>query len=921
MEHQIFILRRLGAVALISLGLFLLVSMLSHSPLDPPDSLEFPASVTYQNWCGKIGAVTASRLFNLFGYAAYIFFLPVLGGIFACFFGKKPDQIFLRITGFLLILLGSCGLAVTSFGPHSPGPVIGPGGYLGVTVHACLKSFFAAAGSTILYTSFLLSGILLGCDYTLLRLFCWMFGIQPLGDFIVNFFRKSSPQPLSKPADVTTGGAVTRGKKFSPQRSYRPEPTLQKPEDLSVDNFDDFKSDTDREEEEIEDNEELGEKKLPPPVELIHETRKQILVKGRSKNPLFSEEIRKIVPSVETFEEGEESEAGEVVEDIVEDYELPPMESLVEPAPLNHEEQERTAQRQAKLLEKAFADYGFNIKVIDIQTGPVISQFELDLERGLRLKKVASLTDDLAVTLRVPHVRFVPSIPGKNTVGIELPNANRQLVRLREVMEATLDKTQNMAIPVFLGKDASGNPMVIDLAKMPHLLIAGRTGTGKSVCLNSIIVSILMTRRPEECRMIMIDPKMVELSPYQTIPHLMHPVVTDMKKAEAILGWAVDKMEQRYQILSRAGVRQLSEYNKLSEEELYRRINPVSDEEWETFPKSLPYTVIVADEMADLMMTAAKEVETHIIRIAQKSRAVGIHLVLATQKPTVDIITGLIKSNLPARIAFGVASRTDSQVILDQTGAEKLLGNGDMLFLHPSTNSVVRGQGTFVSDEEINSIIELVGTDHPDFITELVELQTEEDAAAATDERDELYNEVVEFVLRQGNASASSIQRKFKIGYNRAGRLVDFMSEDGIVGAPNGSKKRDVLITLHEWRKRLASAIEDKTESLPPPVTVRTKPVLVQPVKPVPVPVSPVTAPKYAERNKYGGDINEDVHRKETVCEESVEKAILPMVNYEEKDILDDSSEYEYEYVYEDWDGDEDEGDEYEYVEYETDDE
>ena len=260
-----------------------------------------------------------------------------------------------------------------------------------------------------------------------------------------------------------------------------------------------------------------------------------------------------------------------------------------------------------------------------------------------------------------------------------------------------------MKIPVYLGKDVSGNPMVVDLTALPHLLIAGRTGTGKSVCLNTIIVSMLMTRGPDEVRMLMIDPKMVELSGYRKLPHLMHPVVTDMRKAEAILAWAVDKMEERYQLLSRAGVRHLSVYNQLGEDELLDRIRPESDDEWRQIPRHLPYIVIVADELADLMMTAGKEVEQHIIRLAQKSRAVGIHLILATQKPTVDVITGLIKSNLPARIAFQVASRTDSRVVLDEMGADKLLGNGDMLFLSPGTSTLMRGQGTYLTDDEINA--------------------------------------------------------------------------------------------------------------------------------------------------------------------------------------------------------------------------
>lgn len=368
--------------------------------------------------------------------------------------------------------------------------------------------------------------------------------------------------------------------------------------------------------------------------------------------------------------------------------------------------------------------------MVEIQTGPVIAQFEVELEAGLRLSKITGLADDLAIALRVPSVRIVAPIPGKNTVGIEVPNAERQLVTLREVIEETNGKAQSMRIPIYLGKDVSGNAMTVDLAKMPHLLIAGRTGTGKSVCLNSIIVSMLMTRRPDEVRMLMIDPKMVELSGYKSVPHLMHPVVTDMRKAEAILAWAVEKMEERYALLARAGVRHLSSYNQLGEEELMERLRPADDQERASIPITMPYIVIVADEMADLMMTAAKEVEGHIIRLAQKSRAVGIHLVLATQKPTVDVITGLIKSNLPARICFEVSSRTDSRVVLDEMGAEKLLGHGDMLVLSPGTSTLIRGQGTYLSDDEINRVIASVATTEPQFVHELVQLKTSDEKEA-----------------------------------------------------------------------------------------------------------------------------------------------------------------------------------------------
>jgi len=575
----------------------------------------------------------------------------------------------------------------------------------------------------------------------------------------------------------------------------------------------------------------------------------------------------------------------------------------------------------------------------------VISQFEISLEAGLRLSKITSLSDDLALALGVLSVRIVAPLPGgKNTVGIEVPHSERQLVRLREVIEESISRDDKMAIPVYLGKDVSGGPLVVDLAKMPHLLIAGRTGTGKSVCLNTIIVSMLMTRRPDEVRMLMIDPKMVELSPYKQIPHLMHPVVTDMQKAEAILAWAVDKMEERYQLLAQAGVRHISSYNQLGEEELMERMEVETEEEREAIPRHIPYIVIVADEMADLMMTAAKEVEQHIIRLAQKSRAVGIHLVLATQKPTVDVITGLIKSNLPARIAFQVASRTDSRVVLDEMGADKLLGNGDMLLLWPGTSTLIRGQGTYVEDDEISNVLGEIATAQPQFINELVQLKTRDELEAeggASDfsSQDELYDQAVEVIISEGRGSGSLLQRALGVGYGRGARLIDFMEEDGVVGPYKGSQAREVLITMEEWHARKAgggSACEKSTEpeaakKLPPPSApaVAAAAVVNLPAKetaPVAEDSDIASEPSLSAApfepdvaETVAADTDDDAQEWEDADEESEEYEEEEEEDadtdeeeyYEEGEAEDEDAEVEYEEVeYEVEEGDEEEGEE-----------
>jgi S-DNA-T family DNA segregation ATPase FtsK/SpoIIIE len=488
-------------------------------------------------------------------------------------------------------------------------------------------------------------------------------------------------------------------------------------------------------------------------------------------------------------------------------YEMPSLDFLADTEPFPLEEREQKLRERAALLEKTFTDFGLTVKVVGIHTGPVITQYEISLDVGLRLSKVTNLADDLSLCLGVAAVRIVAPLPGRNTVGIEVPNEHRQTVRLKELILATAAKTAKFKLPIFLGKDVEGRPLVYDMASMPHLLIAGRTGTGKSVCLNAVILSFLYTRSPEECRLIMIDPKKVELSEYGKIPHLMHPVVTDDKKAEAILAWAVDKMEERYELLRKARVRNIASYNELGRDEVIRRIDPANEDERQAIPASLPYIVIIVDEVGDLLMSMKKEVEGSIIRLAQKSRAAGIHLILATQKPTVDVITGLIKSNLPARICFQVASRADSAVVLDEKGADKLLGAGDMLFLQPGTSTIIRAQGAYVDDGEIGRTVASMEVYEPNYESELLNLKAKEDAGGGSlaeklRERDPLYEQAVEVVVREQRGSTSLLQRAMGIGYGKASRFIDFMAEDGIVGSYNGSNARDVLVSSEEWELR-----------------------------------------------------------------------------------------------------------------------
>ncbi len=768
------------ALGLLAITVFLAASLLSYDKADLPNTLVYPQRTETANVCGRYGGLASVWLLNAFGLGAY-YLLVSAAVLVSVLLSRRPiGQPLLRSVGWLLSLAGFSTLAALALSGLSPGPVIGSGGYLGAAGRGLLEANFASVGAYILVVSLILSGLFLCTDYVLVRVLTRTVAL-PIMALGCGMLRVGTAY-AAKMADSEAGEPKRKRKR--PKGDEQESPAVQaadrhadqKEQDKKQRGSDDRSDERDAKEEAVE-----SDGAEPPAATLPL----RILKPKKSQRDEVMEQI-------------EAASSG----DAAVDYELPSPDLLLESEPFCFDEHEKEVRRKAKVLEKTFASFGFHVRVVEIQTGPVVAQFEVELEAGLRLSKITGLADDLAIALRVPSVRIVAPIPGKNTVGLEVPNTQRQLVRLREVMEEADATVQAMRIPLYLGKDVSGNPIVIDLASLPHLLIAGRTGTGKSVCLNSIIASILMCRGPDEVRMLLVDPKMVELSPYKNIPHLMHPVVTDMRKAEAILAWAVEKMEERYQLLARAGVRHLTVYNQLGEEELMERIQP-SEEERARIPLRMPFIVLVADEMADLMMTAAKEVEGHIIRLAQKSRAVGIHLVLATQKPTVDVITGLIKSNLPARICFEVSSRTDSRVVLDEMGGEKLLGDGDMLFLRPGTSALIRGQGTYLCDDEINRVIDAVATSEPQFVQELVQLKTSdsESEGRTLNNRDELYEAAIDVVVREGRGSVSLLQRALGIGYGRAARLVDYMAEDGIVGPYNGSQAREVLLGVEEWEQ------------------------------------------------------------------------------------------------------------------------
>ena len=471
-------------------------------------------------------------------------------------------------------------------------------------------------------------------------------------------------------------------------------------------------------------------------------------------------------------------------------YTLPGLDLLDASPPWNHQVQENAMLAQAEKLENTLRHFGVEGRVTAIMTGPVVSRFEYEPALGVKISKITGLADDLALALKALSIRIVAPVPGKGVLGIEVPNPKRQVVGLREILADAAYQKSASRLTLALGKDIMGLSVVTDLAKMPHLLIAGATGSGKSVGLNAMILSILFKATPEEVRFLMVDPKRIELSMYEDIPHLLHPVVFNPKEATTALHWAVGEMERRYAFLSDLSVRNIEGYNQKAKA---KKADPRIEEG--ILPRSLPYLVIVIDELADLMLVSSRDTEEYLIRLAQKARASGIHLIVATQRPSVDVITGLIKANFPTRISYQVSARTDSRVILDAMGAERLLGMGDLLFMPPGTSRLKRIHGPFVTEEEVTRVTEFIKAQAaPAYEAGITEMREAEEEVAENGDRDEKYADAVELVAETRNASISMLQRRLRVGYNRAARIIETMEKEGLIGPSDGIKAREVYV-------------------------------------------------------------------------------------------------------------------------------
>ncbi len=820
------------------LFLFLWPALLSFDAGDWPSASQYPHNDPTANSWGVVGSWIAYQLRYLLGGGVYP--LLVFGTLAAVsrMVSGRIDHMVERGLGVVLLVGCSAATAHLIPGTRSWGMLVGHGGLAGHALGELLRQNVDTLGTVIILTATFFVGLLFATEGWILTLPSTISRIARSTSspgWLWHRLRRLVPPLRWAPATSTVSAdesaalleeddRPTRGKRRSKKSVPQEDATLFDEEYESEEKDEEAVSEFDEADEEVDL---AGEDEVRPSKRKrrAEARRKHAMAKAKKAALRAARSRREAGGPIVNFPTAEKLERAPAYPRQIENWTLPSLDLLNEPEFGFNQQQEEVVREQARILEKTLEEFRVNAEVVEIDTGPVITMFELRLGRGIKVSQIASLSNDIARALKAHSIRVVAPISGKNTVGVEVPNIEMERVRLKELMTVAGARASKMALPLFLGKDASGQPLVCDLTKMPHLLIAGTTGSGKSVCLNSIILSLLMTKRPDHVKMILIDPKMVEMTQFKEMPHLMCPLVTDMQKGEKILEWAVTKMEERYEILAEARVKNIAGYNGLGKEELYRRLDPQSDAEKAGILTFLPYVVIIIDELADLMMSSGKEVEHHLCRLAQKSRAVGIHIIVATQRPEVKVVTGLIKSNMPARIAFRVASRMDSRIVLDQNGGEVLLGQGDMLMLPPGSHKLLRAQGTLLEDREVHAVLDdLTSRAKPEYHPELMRIKAP-GADGDLQVRDPLFDDAVRIVLESKRGSVSLLQRRLTVGYSRASRLVEQMAEAGIVGDYKGSQAREVLFTLGEWDAMQAQVARDLDDGYEADVDVFGEPV------------------------------------------------------------------------------------------------
>lgn len=807
-----------GLILTVAACLFLFMALISHSPNDPGWT-STGANALPENYGGRAGAWFADILLYFFGYVAYLF--PVLIAYRAAVIFRHRQQLagfhwpmfVIRVCGFVITVLGATGLLAMY---SVAGLDTVSGGIIGLELSAVMVKTFNLLGSTLMLVSMLLFGL------TVFTGISWLGLMDRTGAVTLRISR------------WTSKNAYALWDRYQDRRALAKElavqqPTKRKPVTINqkrieaedeADHTGVLKGAWDKlkhrvnKESHPEEKDVRQEPVIEAPVQVKAGTKAKASEADSAQDAADGQKQIKISPFVKKSKRStraEDEKQGHLF--IASEGPLPSI-SLLDPADKCKKSgfSPEMLQHMSRLLEEKLGDFGVSAEVVEVNPGPVITRFEIQPAPGVKVSKISNLAKDLARSLAVLSVRVVEVIPGKSVVGIEIPNEHREIVRFSEVMQSKDYDDAESPLTLGLGNDIAGDPVVVNLAKMPHLLVAGTTGSGKSVGVNSMILSMLFKATPEEVRFIMVDPKMLELSIYDGIPHLLTPVVTDMKEAANALRWCVAEMERRYKLMASLGVRNIAGYNRKVKEAAAAG-EPLLDPLWQPnehllneeqdHPElgTLPFIVVVIDEFADMMMIVGKKVEELIARIAQKARAAGIHLILATQRPSVDVITGLIKANVPTRISFQVSSKIDSRTVLDQGGAEQLLGHGDMLYMPPGTSVPIRVHGAFVDDHEVHKVVDdWKQRGEPDYLEEVLTGGDSSDPIAAAmgegggdNEQDALYDEAVAFVTETRRVSISSVQRKLKIGYNRAANLVEAMEQAGVVSSAGHNGSREVL--------------------------------------------------------------------------------------------------------------------------------
>jgi S-DNA-T family DNA segregation ATPase FtsK/SpoIIIE len=720
-------LNEFKGVILIACGLIIFASLISFDPFDLPFYTSHP-NIPPHNFIRGFGAYLAGLFLFLFGLASYVIPLVVVLIGLKFFRQRTPDLRFPRLVGSIVLLISTSAM-LGMLGGSNRYLSFSRCGLLGFYLASFVSNYFGRIGAYIIFSTLLLLSLALVTEI-----------------LISVFFAKVSAatRPFLKGLWLW---------KNRPRRQPKIKPAFER-ETVSAPILPKAKVKLDE----------------PLPKEVIT-SQPKIQIKTKAADEPQAQARPK------------ETKIG--------DYHLPSLDLLDSPPPLEARQIKEDLTANARILEETLEDFGITVKVTDIERGPVITRYELEPAPGVKVNRIVALSDDIALAMKAQSVRIVAPIPGKGRVGVEVPNTQTSIVYLKEVFTSQEYQEASSQLTLGLGKDIAGQPVVTDLGDMPHLLIAGTTGSGKTVCVNCLVLSLLLRSTPNELKFLMIDPKMVELAPYNGLPHLLCPVVTDAKKAAVALGWVVAEMEERYQLLAKVGARNIDAYNEKQEK--------------------LPYIVVIVDELADLMMVARDQIESAITRLAQLSRAVGIHLILATQRPSVDVVTGVIKANFPARISFKVASKVDSRTVLDMNGADKLLGRGDLLFMRPGESKIIRAQGSLVSDKEIERMVDFIKAQAEPVYDEEI-LKGQQKSHLETAEKDELYDEALRVVIESNQASVSILQRRLRLGYTRAARIIDALEQDGLVGPFEGSKPRRILVDREAW---LRENLTQKQEASP----------------------------------------------------------------------------------------------------------